>query len=163
MIRIASREDIPSIQQMASEIWWPTYSAILSEEQISLMLEEIYNVAALSRQMDEGAVFIICSDGIRDVGFASFSPIQDAEGVFKLHKLYLQPSLQGKGLGKRLIEEAERLAIEAGGRVMELNVNRFNKAKDFYLSRGYKIEREEDIPFFQYYMNDYVLRRELKR
>ncbi len=161
MIRVATKEDIPVIKRLANEIWWPTYGPILSEDQIRFMLATIYNEQALGQQLEEGAVFIICTDGGHDCGFASFSSLGANSGIYKLHKLYLHPQVQGKGLGRMLIAKAEELAMAAGAEVMELNVNRFNPAKDFYLRYGYIIDREEDIPFYGYFMNDYVLRRNL--
>ena len=49
-----------------------------------------------------------------------------------------------------------------GAKILQLNVNRFNKAKDFYLAMGYKIIAEEDIPIGNYFMNDYIMEKNLE-
>ena len=62
------------------------------------MLELIYNEKILKKQMEQGVEFIIVYDGVHAVGFASFSLIQPQ--VYKLHKIYVLPSQQGKGTGR---------------------------------------------------------------
>jgi hypothetical protein len=46
---------------------------------------------------------------------------------------------------------------------LDLNVNRFNPAQHFYKKLGFKIIGEEDVPIGQYFMNDYVMRLELRK
>ncbi len=47
-------------------------------------------------------------------------------------------------------------------KMVELNVNRQNKAVDFYKNIGFKIIKEVDIPIGEgYFMNDYVMQKEL--
>ncbi len=58
-IRKAALHDLPLIQQLAQEIWWPTYEAYISEAQISFMLTQIYHLDALKAQMAEGHSFIL--------------------------------------------------------------------------------------------------------
>jgi hypothetical protein len=38
----ATLKDIPVIRNLAEETWWPTYSSIISVEQIRYMLDLIY-------------------------------------------------------------------------------------------------------------------------
>ena len=44
----------------------------------------------------------------------------------------------------------------------DLNVNRHNPALAFYERLGFQQHREEDIPIGPYWMNDYVMRKELR-
>ncbi len=47
-------------------------------------------------------------------------------------------------------------------KIIELNVNRFNSAVEFYLKKGFKIKEEVDLEVGQgFYMNDFVMRYEL--
>ena len=93
------------------------------------------------------------------VGFASVS--EQEKGYFKLHKIYVLPATQGTGAGKYLLNEVEKYVQNAGGKKLSLNVNRFNKAKGFYEKMGFAVIREEDIPIGPYWMNDYVLEKNL--
>jgi GNAT superfamily N-acetyltransferase len=75
--------------------------------------------------------------------------------------LYCLPVTQGKGYGKILIEEVSRRTKADGKHTLDLNVNRYNKAKTFYEKMGFTVVYEEDIAIGPYWMNDYVMRREL--
>lgn len=158
-IREANIKDIPSISQLAEDIWWPTYRDFISEEQISFMLQEMYSQTALENQFAEGVSFLLALRDEVAVGFASFSLTDAAEQVFKLHKLYVLPTEQGKGTGKALVDEVSRLAKTAGGKTLELNVNRGNKAQHFYKKIGFDIYQTLDIPYHHFVLNDYVMRK----
>jgi diamine N-acetyltransferase len=158
-IRKAGPSDIPAIIAIIEQTWEPTYKSILSLEQVRYMQAEIYHPAALSQQMAEGQDFFILFSAGQPAGFASCSPAGPA--TFKLNKLYVDPAFQGRDFGKLLIQHVEQEVRQRGGAFLILNVNRFNKAKDFYGKLGYTLLREEDIPIGDYWMNDYVLQKAL--
>ncbi len=84
--------------------------------------------------------------------------------LYHLQKLYLLPSAQGRGLGRLLFEKAvAHVREDAGGpAVMELNVNRHNRAVTFYETMGMHKDRQGDFAIgHDYYMNDYIMRLEL--
>lgn len=150
------------IRQLAEQTWWPTYTPILTHEQLRYMLDTIYSVETLERVMKDGSQqFIILYDDRGAQGFASYGLRPDEPTVFKLHKLYVLPDNQGKGYGKLLIEEVKRRIRLQNSRTLDLNVNRFNPAKSFYEKLGFRIIREEDISIGPYWMNDYVMRLEI--
>jgi diamine N-acetyltransferase len=159
----ASQEHIPIIQHLAEKTWWPTYSSIISKEQIEYMLKNIYSSDALKKAITSGAQnFILLEDDNSWQGFASYGLLEEDQTICKLHKLYVLPENQGKGYGKKLIEEVKRRAAALGITILELNVNRYNKAKHFYEKLGFKVVREEDISIGPYWMNDFVLRTEIR-
>ncbi|WP_400191870.1 GNAT family N-acetyltransferase [Hymenobacter sp. B81] len=161
-VRPATLADIPVIIELAEATWEPTYRFIISKEQIDYMYRVIYTPASLRRQMsDEGHAFLLLHTDGHPAGYASFSPRTEAPEVYKLHKLYLLPSHQGRGLGRQLIEAVEAAARRAGARWLELNVNRHNPALRFYEHQGFQQHRSEDIAIGPYWMNDYVLRKAL--
>ncbi|MER3523101.1 MAG: GNAT family N-acetyltransferase [Ignavibacteria bacterium] len=161
LIRHATTTDIPLIQQLTSIIWPATYSTILSRAQITYMLDMMYSDEALRQQIEKhGHEFILCYEGDEAVGFASFSPTGDH--IFKLHKIYVLPNRQGRGIGRFMIDEIVRRIREHGAVALELNVNRQNPARFFYEHLGFSIIREEDIDIGNgYWMNDYVMRLSL--
>ncbi|MDX5419777.1 MAG: GNAT family N-acetyltransferase [Hymenobacteraceae bacterium] len=160
-IRKATTADIPIINRLATAIWEPTYRPILSQEQISYMFEMIYIPEALQQQMQDGQTFLLLQDGDEPLGFASYSVKDESEKVYKLNKIYLLPNRQGEGLGKLLLDSVEAKVSELGARYLDLNVNRYNKAKSFYERCGYQVHLQEDIPIGPYWMNDYVMRKQL--
>ncbi len=164
----ATLKDIPTIIQLAEGTWEPTYRFILSREQMEYMYRVIYTPAALKRQMaEQHHTFLLAYVDGQPAGFASFSPQLPADGPegaptdYKLHKIYVLPTQQGQGLGLHLVEAVEEAARRAGGRTLDLNVNRYNPAISFYERRGFVRQREEDVPIGPYFMNDYIMRKTL--
>jgi GNAT superfamily N-acetyltransferase len=159
LLRDAGLPDIPLIRTLAEDTWWPTYTPVLAQEQIRYMLDTMYSAAALEAVMADGSQrFILLTDETGPQGFAAYGP-RAGEPVFKLHKLYVLPGNQGKGYGRALLEEVIQRTKSQGIAALDLNVNRYNPAKDFYEKMGFFILREEDISIGPYWMNDYVMRR----
>ena len=159
-IKLAGTEDIPSIIKIQEKTWQPTYKEILSQEQIDFMFEKIYSFEALSNSIiiHNHQFFLLLAEN-EAVGFASVS--EEKPGYYKLHKIYVLPSTQGTGAGKFLLNEVENYVQSVGGKVISLNVNRYNKAKTFYEKMNFAVIREEDVPIGSYWMNDYVLEKQL--
>lgn len=159
-MRKASDEDILLIRELSMQVWPITYENILSKEQIDYMLHLMYSEAALHQQMhDKHQFFIIYNAGI-PIGFASYSEIEPT--IYKLHKIYILTSHQGRGTGKFVIEEIIKSIEAEGATTLILNVNKNNKAKAFYEKLGFVAVREEDIDIGSgYYMNDYIMELKL--
>ncbi len=158
IIRPADLDDINTIGFLVQQIWPDAYGAILTHEQLQYMINLFYSPASLRRQMvDDHHQFIIVEEGEEAIGFAAWSAI-DEPGVFKLHKLYVLPGQQGKGLGKSLLQFIFDEIRAKDGQLLRLNVNRHNKARQFYERMGFVVTKEEDVPIGEgYFMNDYVM------
>lgn len=164
--RFATTDEISIIREIAEKTWFITYEPILGREQPQYMFDLIYSSEGLEEQLIAGQVFVLQYAATKEndakaVGFASYSVKDATTKTYKLNKLYLNPDLQGGGLGKKLLLEIEKQVKEAGGEWLDLNVNRYNKAKVFYERMGFEVICEEDIPIGQYFMNDYVMRKKL--
>ena len=161
MLRIlpAIVSDIPVIRKIAEETWWPTYSPILSAEQIRFMLDFIYSDDQLQKVMANGSqTFVILYDDLGPQGFASYGVRHDNKHVCKLHKLYVLPGNHGKGYGRMLLDEVKKRVAAMQINTLDLNVNRFNPARTFYEKIGFSVIGEEDVPIGPYWMNDYIMR-----
>ena len=158
-IKIATLLDIKTIKDIAIKTWFSTYAPINSREQNEHMFETWYSTSGLKKQMKEGQEFYIVYLNKSAIAFASLSKKSDS--VAKLHKLYILPQFQGKRIGKALMEYIEKVSIKKGAVELVLNVNRKNKAVEFYIKCGFHIVREEDIPFDNYWMNDFVMSKTL--
>jgi GNAT superfamily N-acetyltransferase len=158
----ASTTDIPVIQLLVEQIWLPTYQPILTPEQIEYMVELMYSTKTLSSQFTElGHHFLLLYDDVKPIGYASYSS-SDTPGIYKLQKIYVHPGYQGQGVGKLFINHVIDAVKAAGGMILELNVNKYNKARFFYEKQGFTIHEEKDIDIGNgYWMNDYIMRRVL--
>ncbi|MDF2431055.1 MAG: diamine N-acetyltransferase [Mucilaginibacter sp.] len=162
LIRTATADDVGTIRSIAEKTWWDAYSPILEKEQIAFMLDEIYSIKKLVSQLTHHTqTYLLLIEDEKPVAFAAYSPREEDPEIYKLHKLYCLPETQGKGYGKILINEVAKKITELGKHTLDLNVNRYNKAKSFYEKMGFEVAYEEDIPIGKYWMNDYVMRKEL--
>ncbi|ULQ53792.1 GNAT family N-acetyltransferase [Flavihumibacter fluvii] len=161
VIRTADQDDISTIGYLAHQIWPSAYQDILSPEQLEYMLQLFYSPAALEHQiLESDHRFIIAEIDLEEVGFASFSAINDA--TWKLHKLYVLPGLQGKGIGRALVDMVEEEVRTHNGAHLVLNVNKNNPAIHFYESLGFSIEKEQVIDIGHgYVMDDYVMGKDV--
>ncbi len=164
MIRIkkAEKEDLATVHNLAHEIWPSSYLAILGQAQLDYMLEQIYSLPSLEHQFQVlKHLFIIVLDDEIPAGFASYS--QDANAaVYHLNKIYVLADRQGKSLGKTMLNFIIEETKKAGAVVLQLNVNRHNKARYFYERQGFEIIHEQDIDIGSgYFMNDYVMELKL--
>ena len=153
----ATALDIPLIRQLTFAIWPQTYSEVLSNEQIDYMLEQMYNPATLQKQMEvDGCTFIIVYNNDNAIAFASYNETEPQ--LWKLNKIYILPSQQGKGTGKFIINYIIDEIKTKGAKALQLQVNRLNKAKNFYERLGFKIIKTADFDIGNgYFMNDYVM------
>ena len=159
-IRKATSNDIALIRELTLQVWPQTYAAILSKEQIDYMLEMMYSETSLQKQLSDGCQFIIVLDEKEPVGFASYQEI--APFIFKLHKIYVLASQQGKGTGRFLIEYIISTVKQQRASVLQLQVNRNNAALNFYKKLDFTIIKEADFDIGNgYLMQDYVMEKKL--
>ena len=157
----ADEKDIRSIQNLARVTFPATYSSIISAEQIDFMMDMMYSETVLRRELEGGITYLMLLADETPAGFVSYGK-QDDKGLFHLHKIYLLPEYQGLGYGREMFLEAEKEMRKQGARAFELNVNRHNKALDFYKKMGMSIDRSGDFDIGGgFYMNDYIMRKEL--
>lgn len=157
-IRKATTDDIPLIRELCFQVWPQTYSNILSNDQIEYMLDMMYSESSLQKQMTEGAQFIVVSENNNPVGFASYQ--ETAPTIFKLHKIYVLPSQQGKGTGRYVIDHIINEIKPSGATALQLQVNRGNKARSFYEKLGFSVIKEIDLDIGNgYVMDDYIMEK----
>ena len=159
-IRNTTTADIPLIRELTFKVWPQTYAAILSKEQVDYMLEMMYSEVSLQKQMADGCRFIIVYNEAQPVGFASYQEIKSS--VFKLHKIYVLTSQQGKGTGRFLIDYIISDIQQQGATSLQLQVSRKNKARDFYEKLLFTVIDEKDFDIGNgYFMRDYIMEKKL--
>jgi GNAT superfamily N-acetyltransferase len=158
----AISSDFKTIQDIAYQTWPIAYGEILSKEQLKYMLDAFYNEATLKESVvNKGHHFILAQEGEVVWGFATFEHFSIKKET-KIHKIYILPSAQGKGVGKALINYVVNESKKQDSVTLFLNVNRFNKAIIFYEKMGFSIRSEVNIELEHgYLMEDYVMEKKL--
>ncbi|MGA2244353.1 MAG: GNAT family N-acetyltransferase [Verrucomicrobiota bacterium] len=157
----AAEADLTELAQLAGTIWRACYPGIISHAQIEFMLAHMYAPETLREEVrSQGIRFYRLLVGERFGGFASLGPTA-AAGVMKLHKLYLLPELQGRGLGRLLLEYCAAEAQQLGAARLILAVNKRNaRAISAYQHNGFAIAESvvTDIGG-GFVMDDYIMER----
>jgi ribosomal protein S18 acetylase RimI-like enzyme len=159
-IREAIQKDIPLIRELTYKVWPQTYVSMLSKEQIDYMLTLMYSQESLEKQMKEGSQFFIVSDNDEPVGFASIK--QTDSSSFKLDKIYILQSQQGKGTGRCVLDHIIREIQKKGATTFWLQVKRDNPARSFYEKNGFVVTREADFDIGNgYFMRDFIMEKNI--
>ena len=163
MITVATKEQLPIVRDLAYKIWPSAYGEILSKIQLDFMLDTFYSIESLEMQMlEKNQIFMLIQENDVYLGYCAYELNIDNSNKTKLHKIYVLPETQGKGVGNRLLKEVEDITKKAGNSHLILNVNRFNKAQEFYKYKGFVITEEVNIEIGHgYLMEDYVMEKNL--
>ncbi|MCH7411640.1 GNAT family N-acetyltransferase [Belliella sp. DSM 111904] len=168
MIQVITAKEVDLIEviKLADIIWPKTFEAILSKEQIKYMMKMMYDLKKLKHQFhNEGHVFLIVKEGSKSLGFCVYQLDCQEKGKTKIHKIYLLPEAQGKGLGKKLIHEVIVNARKNDSNLIYLNVNINNtKAIVAYKAMGFEETKREVIDIGNgFVMDDIVMEMNLKK
>lgn len=161
-IRPATIADIPTIHALAHATWPVSYKEILSRAQLVYMLDLMYSATSLADQFANGHLFLLALHEDKAIGFAGFEHGYRGERSTRLHKLYVLPDAQGRGVGSALLRSMQQAALATGDVKVELNVNRFNQARTWYEHRGFAVVRDEVIDIGGgFVMDDHVMTKPL--
>ena len=157
-----SENDLSIITELAYKIWPVTFQPILSNDQITYMLDWMYNPEHLRKQMENGHIFYLLKAKGIPSGFVGLEPNFPSKGNLRIHKIYLLPNEHGKGIGKWMLDQITVIARQKNFNFLHLNVNKYNKATDFYRRNGFQIIHEEDIDIGRgFFMNDFVMQKKI--
>ena len=136
--RIADHlDDYKTIELLADEIWREHYTPIIGKAQVDYMLDNFQTVEAISKQIDEGAVYYLLEFESIAVGYLCYYLKEDH--LF-LSKIYVHQNMRGKGLGKSTIDFLLKKTINVGLSKISLTVNKNNhKTIEAYKKMGFQI------------------------
>ncbi|MHA6696205.1 GNAT family N-acetyltransferase [Chryseobacterium sp. A301] len=157
--RKANLNDIALIQELAHESWQTAYKSILSEEQIHYMLETMYSESVLTSQLvaKNYCYYLVLRKDKVPVGFLGFEHHYEPLTT-KLHRIYLLPSMQGKGYGSRSLEFLKDRTKKHNDSRIVLNVNKNNVAKEYYQRNGFQVYEEGVYDIGSgFVMDDYLM------
>ena len=160
-IRLAQKSELPILENLARQIWPPTYTGIISTAQIDFMLDWMYSTSTLEKQLQEGHEFYILATEGKDIGFIAleWTTNQNIPSI-KINKLYVLPSNHGLGGGRKLLLKALERAQQTQITKLFLQVNKANKAVDFYKKHGFTVQEETIFEIGNgFVMDDYVMAR----
>ncbi|MDC8101563.1 GNAT family N-acetyltransferase [Chryseobacterium rhizosphaerae] len=156
----AMAKDIPLIQDLARRSWENAYADILSAEQMEYMLAEMYSETEIENHLqnpDYHYYLIQDENNSSFEGFIGYEHDYEPQTT-KLHRIYLVPESKGKGFGKEALQFLNLKVAENGNERIILNVNKYNSARNFYESQGYKVFGEGTFDIGRgFVMDDFLM------
>lgn len=147
------------IQTIAHATWPLTYGKLLPAGQLEYMLDMIYSEDSIKQQMKREHQFSIGYHSGEPLGFASVEKQYISPANFMIHKLYVLPSFQGKGIGKIFLDYLTMLARQTAHDTLMLKVFVKNQnAIRFYQHLGFQSIGEEMSELGKgYTVKDYIM------
>lgn len=170
----ATPERLADVRKLAVRVWHAHYPGIITHKQIDYMLDRDYAVSALAESLDNHVCIDLLEVDAEPVGFAAWgpSPVGDREPRLtqlphaeitgaKLHKLYLDASFHGQGLGSMLLAHVIDRCRKTGINLLSLAVNKHNvKAITAYERNGFIKVRSVFVDIGDgFYMDDFIMAR----
>lgn len=137
-IRSATPDDVAVIAQLLNEVdhFYGDELTDTAEQRSSAIRQALFSVPPLAK-------VLLAEDDGRAVGFATYSSLWPASGStasLYLKELYVVEEYRGSGVGRLLISELCRVAVQSGMSRLELTTDRANEdARRFYARLGISV------------------------
>jgi ribosomal protein S18 acetylase RimI-like enzyme len=148
-IRDATVADAAAIARIGSVAFPATHTSILDERVVRAAVEQTYTQPAVERSIlacaeDPGAHFLVAE---RDGELVAYLQFDCAGSEPELHRVYVEPTLTGRGIGSQLLVALEQ-RLEQGSSYILLVAAANSGALRFYERHGFEQEaRMEGLPF----------------
>ena len=113
-------------------------TAVFTEGEVAIALELID--IALHDPAQEDYILFTCIQDETVLGYYCIGPTPATTGTFDLYWIAAKPSVQGKGIGKKLDDHAAALVRARGGRLIIAETSslpRYENTRRFYVRQGY--------------------------
>ncbi|MDP1800181.1 MAG: GNAT family N-acetyltransferase [Bacteroidota bacterium] len=155
LLKAVPINDIEKVADLAKTIWAKHYPSVIGQEQVDYMLQNMYNLESLLKQVHEkNQLFYFITANSEIIGFLSVT--LEGKDHWMLNKLYVLEEKAGKGIGTLILEELKKLIQP---KKISLTVNRKNyKSINFYFKNGFKIESNAVFDIGNgFVMDDFVM------
>lgn len=149
MIRRATKEDAARIAEIHIFAWRKAYRGIISDDYLfTKILVSDRMSDFIKTNEDEIHELYVFEENKIIKGFMKIGLCrnEDKKESFELWGLYVEPLMQGLGVGTKLLDHCEKLALERGFNENILWVLNDNvKSRKFYEERGYIVEGKQEF------------------
>ena len=137
--RVTGDDELREVSFLAERIWHECFVDIISEEQISYMVERFQSYIAMKEQVSsQGYSYYAVRDEGELCGYIGMKPEEGSR--FFLSKLYLCKDKRNKGIASQMLEKVFSEAKTAGKSSVYLTVNKHNRhAIDVYIKKGFRM------------------------
>lgn len=167
-IRPASANDAAVLAEFAERVFDEVFSPGNDEGDMASYLNEAFSPDIQRAEITgEDSIVLLAERGGALAGYLHIAPAPTPECVaggpaVELKRLYVEPSLHGRGIGKTLLDEGLTRARAAGARCIWLGVWEQNtKAQAFYAREGFTRVGEHPFVLGSDVQTDWIMQRSL--
>ncbi len=116
-------------------------TGMFTEAEVDVAIELIDKYLYDKDQKDY-TIFVAEEDG-QAAGYVCYGPTPATEGTYDLYWIAVNPAIQGKGVGKKLLEFTENEVRKAGGGLLIIETSsqeKYAPTQNFYIRNKYEIE-----------------------
>ncbi len=133
---------------------YPSAYAHFWKDDCSWYLSQIYSKENLEQELsDANSMYYFVHYNDETVGIlkliknCQYPPLASEKG-FKIHRIYLDPSVQGKGVGNALMDYAQEVAIAQKHSLIWLDaMDKHAQAQQFYKKLGFQKTEKQRLDF----------------
>ena len=134
--RRATSNDLETVRQLVNESWRAAYADAIAAADMEAILDRRHAPQLLREQFDVADdVFLVAESNGKIVGHAYATHRSDS---LYLDRLHVEPGLNGKGIGKKLMAEVFAAARDAEPVTVEV-IDSNHRARRFYETLGFRI------------------------
>ncbi len=135
-IKAISPSEASAAAVLAEEIWNEHFIPIIGKAQVDYMLEKFQSEKAISECIENGYKYYMIFSDNAAAGYCGVHP--EEGGRLFLSKLYVKKDFRGRGLSRRMLENA--VSDNAGTSSVYLTVNKHNdNTIAIYKHMGFKV------------------------
>jgi ribosomal protein S18 acetylase RimI-like enzyme len=137
-LRLLKEVDVLSIQKLALKSWLFTYRKIYSKKSIRKQVADYYSDKNLQDTLlkihQKKEYFIVA----QDKSIVGYAHVGKTKGVWELLRIYVDPDLIGRGIGKKLLNKVELFLKSKNARKYIAHPHISNPiAINFYIKNGF--------------------------
>ncbi|MDW0118032.1 GNAT family N-acetyltransferase [Sporosarcina thermotolerans] len=137
MIRPMTVEDIGYIQQIAHVTWNDTYAGIIPEDVQIAFIKSSYSDAMMMKRMEKTHLLVAECEKGTPIGFLNFTK-KDEDGDSELTAMYILPTYQHSGFGKKLFDQSICMLEDAKQLFVYVD-SRNTVGRSFYEKQGFEL------------------------
>jgi len=160
-LREITLNDISKLQQIANEIYYQIFTDYWTENGLILYIKDIFSKNSLEKELNSSNYlykFIVVKKeviGFVKVNFTSSNDLSILDNC-ELEKIYISPSFNRRGIGKKVISEVVKYSRLKSKKLLFLCVMDTNKnAIEFYNNLGFKFYNKTQL-------GDYYFKEEFR-
>jgi len=134
--RIVEPEDAARVRDIVVS------TGFFNEEEVEIAVELVTENLARGAEKS-GYHFVFAETDGRTVGYSCFGPIAGTQESFDLFWIVVHDEFRGKGIGRAIMDESERLIPGMGGHRVYVETSsrdQYEPTRAFYLACGYSID-----------------------